>query len=157
MNPSSEVIRDLFRKHCIRCTRQRELVYSALVSTSTHPTAEELLRLVHHHDSALSLATVYNTLDVFMSQGLCRKIASTVATGPCRYDAVVRDHAHGVLPTGEIIDLPNELSHRIVASLSPDLRREVEARVGAKVARVAVEFVLAKPSSNDRDCDDHAI
>lgn len=157
MNPSPDSIRDLFRTHGIRCTRQRELVYAALASTTAHPTADQLLQLIRDHDSALSLATVYNTLEVFMSRGLCRKIACSVASGPHRYDAVVHDHAHGVMSNGEIVDLPNDLSRRIVASLSAELRREVESRVGARVARVAVEFVLAEPEREHRDADDHAI
>ncbi len=161
MNPSLDSIRDLFRRNRIRCTRQRELVYSALAASDAHPTADELLRIVRDHDTDLSLATVYNTLDLFLSHGLCRKIASTVSSGPCRYDAVVHDHAHGVMPDGQIIDLPDDLSRRIVASLSSDIRKEVESLVGARVARIAVELVFAQtnhaPQTLAPDRAEHAI
>jgi Fur family peroxide stress response transcriptional regulator len=157
MNPSLNSIRDLFRRNHIRCTRQRELLYSALAASDAHPTADELLRMARDRDAALSLATVYNTLDLFLAHGLCRKITSTASSGPCRYDAVIHDHAHGVMPDGQIIDLPADLSHRIVASLSSDLRKEVESVVGARIARIAVELVFAQPDEAPRaNAPDHA-
>lgn len=154
MKLNTESIRELFREHGIRCTRQRELVYAALASTPSHPTAEELLQLVHLHDSALSLATVYNTLEVLKNHGLCRKLVSSIANGPLRYDANVHDHAHGVFPNGEIVDFPAQLSERIVGSLSPDLREEIEALTGTKLLRIAVELVLSTPT---RGCSESMI
>lgn len=157
MNLSPDSIRDLLREHGIRCTRQRELIYSTLASSRSHPCAEELLELVQDHDAAVSLATVYNTLELFRNHGLCRKIASTVANGPFRFDADVHDHAHGVLPNGQILDLPTQLSERIVSSLTPELRHEIESCTGAKVLRVAVELVLSGSGSDGSTDDDHAI
>ena len=40
MNPSP--VRDLLGRHGLRCTLQRELVYSSLMGSKVHPTAEEL-------------------------------------------------------------------------------------------------------------------
>lgn len=156
MNSTVEHTRNLFRENNIRCTRQRELVYIALTETNAHPTADELRRAVLVHDESVSLATVYNALEIFVESGLCRKLASTVASGPSRYDIRVHDHVHGVMPDGEIVDLPPDLSQRVVAAISPDLRREIESRLSTKVRRVAIELVFTSTGSKrpaDADAD----
>jgi len=93
-----------FHDHGLRCTRQRELIYSALSHTTAHPTAEDLHRTVRHDEPGLSLATVYNTLDTFVDRGLCRKIPSAAGNGPSRYDADTHAHAHVILDDGTTLN-----------------------------------------------------
>jgi Fe2+ or Zn2+ uptake regulation protein len=130
-------IRDRFRAHDVRCTRQRELVYGALAATKSHPTAEEILLEVRQHDPGLSLATVYNTLETLQGAGLCRRLVT--AGGPARYDADMNPHAHLIAPDGRVLDLPDDLNRRLLATLSPELAAEIHARTGLRVTSVRLE------------------
>lgn len=125
----------------LRVTRQREVVYSALIAFHLHPTAEELLRLVREQDGEVSLATIYNTLEALSAAGLTRRIPDSSGRGPCRYDADLSPHAHVTTPDGQTIDLPPDLSKRVLAHLPRELVAEVEARTGRVVDRVQVQFV----------------
>lgn len=131
--PGPDQARSLLRAHGVRPTRQRELVYSALAATDTHPTAEELLTRVHLHDPGISQATVYNTLDALTGCGLARRLASRSAGGPCRYDADVSPHVHLTLPDGRVIDAPEGVSRAILGALAGSGLTEA----GLDAARIA--------------------
>jgi Fe2+ or Zn2+ uptake regulation protein len=112
----------LLRDHGIRPTRQRELVYLALASTDSHPTAEELLTAVRAADPGVSQATVYNTLDALTGRGLARRLPARAAGGPCRYDADLTPHVHLTMPDGRVLDAPTGVSRAILAALNgPEL------------------------------------
>ena len=54
----------------LRSTRQREVVYNAILSKRDHPTAEEVFARVKKDMSTISLATVYNSLgSIYNLQG----------------------------------------------------------------------------------------
>jgi Fe2+ or Zn2+ uptake regulation protein len=144
---SEAPIRDLLGTHGLRCTAQRELIYSTLMASKVHPTAEELHNtLSRMNDSGgISLATVYNALDAFTRHGLARRIAPTCggSSAAFRYDADISDHAHAVMADGSMHDLPEDLSKRVIAQLPRELIDEVERRMGMRIHRVGVEFVEA--------------
>jgi Fe2+ or Zn2+ uptake regulation protein len=137
-------VRDLLASRGLRCTVQREVLYSALMASKEHPTAEQLHETVNLAMPAdpVSLATVYNTLEAFTSHGLARRIAPTKAGSAAafRYDADVSNHAHVLMADGTIHDLPMDLSERVLSHIPADLIQEVERRMGMKVARIGVEF-----------------
>ena len=164
-----QVARSLLSERGVRPTPHREEIYLALRACATHPTAEELFNTVRKEHPGISLATVYNTLDVLTRSGLCRKLASghsaacPPAPGPTgraksnspssgggvRYDADLHDHVHLVTTQGRICDLPPELGRELLAHLSPALLRKVEAATGCKVGRVNLEiFEATQPSSS---------
>jgi Fur family peroxide stress response transcriptional regulator len=149
MTPSIDHVRSLFRNHDLRCTRQRELVYTALASTTAHPTAEELYRAVHDVEPGLSLSTVYNTLEALVDCGLGRRLSN--GAGPCHYDADMAPHVHLSMGDGEVRDVPEDLSHRLLAGVSPDLLKELEDRMGIKVASVNLQ-VVAAAAAQPRAC-----
>ena len=68
-------VRQLFRTNDLRCTRQREEVYAALVATKSHPTAEELHSRLADDGCCMSLATVYNALEALCKGGICPRSA----------------------------------------------------------------------------------
>lgn len=157
-------IRGTFHRCGLRCTRQRELVYRALASTTAHPTADELYQRLHtepqdagDHDASLSLATIYNTLEAFCSAGLIRKIAAPDGKGPCRYDADLSDHAHAAFPDGRLVDVPPDLSRRIAPPLTPDLAQELANRLGVSPDRLSVQVIVhaeARPPRQQADNQD---
>ena len=75
----------------IKATPQRVAVYAALMSLK-HPCAEAVIAEVHRHHPAVSVATVYNTLEFFGKNGLVTK----VFTGDNRmyFDTDLREHHH---------------------------------------------------------------
>ncbi len=130
--------KEQFCKCGLRCTRQRETVYRALAATKSHPTAEELYRLVCESDADLSLATVYNALEAFCERGICRRLATT--SGPARYDADVSEHLHVQDSAGVIHDVPADLSQRFYDAVGPDLIREIGDAFGLSVAGARIEL-----------------
>lgn len=131
-------IRETFGRRGLRWTRQREQIFAALAATQSHPTAEELHLTVHDDCPAMSLATVYNTLEVFTRLGLCRRISN--GGGSCRYDMETTDHVHVTLEDGRILDLPSDLSHRLMECLPDSVLKEVEERMGVRLSRVSVDL-----------------
>ncbi len=133
-------LRTLFREHGLRCTRQREQIYTALAASTSHPTAEELHVAVKDADGGLSLATIYNTLDAFSERGLCRRLPAPNGSGPCRFDADVDHHAHIVLDDGRVLDLPHDLSRRIETEVPQTVLDEIERRLGVRIDRVSLQL-----------------
>ncbi len=138
VRPSVLTVREVFARRGLRCTRQRERIYEALVATDTHPTAEDLFQTVRRTEPGLSLATVYNTLDVLAQEGLCRRLACAAGGSACRFDAVMEDHAHLVGADGRITDVPADLSRRLLGGLPADALAELERRTGIRVGGVSV-------------------
>lgn len=130
----AEAVRDLLREHGLRVTRQRETLYSALASTSSHPTADELLGLVQGRAAGISLATIYNTLEAFVDAGLCKRIHAGSAT---RYDASTSDHAHVQTSDGRVLDLPEALSRKIQRAIDPAVLKGIEDELGVRVASIS--------------------
>jgi Fe2+ or Zn2+ uptake regulation protein len=139
MTPSREQIRDRLREYNLRCTRQRELVYGALASTTTHPTAEELYSMVRREDEGTSLATIYNTLEALTRVGLASRIPSVAGGGACRYDACTGPHVHVVTDEGRVMDVPYDLSQRLLGHLPREVLEEMERRMGIAIERVSVQ------------------
>jgi Fur family peroxide stress response transcriptional regulator len=138
--------RELLSRHRIRCTRQREAIYHALVESRCHPTAEELYRLVKPRTRRLSLATVYNTLDALCRAGLARRVPTN---GCCRYDGDMSDHLHvRIRETGEIVDVPAALGQRLLSQLPPPVLREIEQRLGVKVDGASVQLHATRNGSH---------
>ncbi|MEI7657284.1 MAG: transcriptional repressor [Phycisphaerae bacterium] len=142
--PRAKTVRDLFRERRLRHTRQRDLVYSTLISLRTHPTAEELHAHVNLRDRGVSLATVYNTLDALARCGLLRKIPSLLGGGACRFDADLSGHVHVVHPEGSVHDVPDDLGEPLLAGIGKDAINAIERRLGLKVVGVTVQLVTAR-------------
>jgi Fur family peroxide stress response transcriptional regulator len=95
----------LSRPNPTRQTRQRELVYRIVASTSGHPTADWIYAEARKLLPSVSLGTVYRNLQVLDREGRLRAIDSWGK--PTRYDADLSDHYHFVcLGCGSISDLP---------------------------------------------------
>lgn len=136
--------RELFRRRGLRCTKQRAVLYTALADCNSHPTAEDLLKMVRPIEPGLSLATVYNTLDAFSEVGLVRRMPSRVGNGPCRFDADVSPHVHVTTPDGRVHDVPADLSDEVLRRLPNGLAEQLSRRMGLRVSAVHVDLVCAE-------------
>lgn len=70
LNHELETALDYLRQDGLRITSQRTNILSYLINTKDHPTAESIYHALKATDANLSLATVYNTLDLFIAHNL---------------------------------------------------------------------------------------
>lgn len=145
MDTPSRNLPELFRSRGLRCTRQREQVYSALASSKSHPTAEELLASLDSTTPSVSLATVYNTLDTLVEVGLARRVS--VQGGPARFDADLAPHVHVLARDGRVIDVPDDLSELLLSRLDPEAIAAIEERLGIGLGDVSMCFCERRSNS----------
>ncbi len=89
----SASVEQVLRDHGLRVTPQRMAVLSYIRSSSDHPTAEEIYRAVRGDHPAISLNTVYKSLEAFEREGLLTKFVIGDRSN-YRYDFTTRDHIH---------------------------------------------------------------
>ena len=87
-----------------RQTRQRRLIYEAVATTSSHPTAEWVYATVRRALPRISLGTVYRNLQVLVEQG---RLKAWSRGGATRFDADLAPHDHFFCQScGLLLDLP---------------------------------------------------
>ena len=94
----------LLRKHGIAPTAQRIEIASVLFARPQHLCADELQQALALSGTAVSKATVYNTLGLFARKGLVRELF--VDSGKVLYDSntACHDHIYDV-DTGTLTDI----------------------------------------------------
>ena len=83
---------DRLKEAGLRATPQRIAILQAISDMSNHPTAEQVLNRVHKKHPEISLATIYNTLEVLVNKGIVKKVKTEKDT--MRYDAMGENHHH---------------------------------------------------------------
>lgn len=76
----------------LKVTPQRLAILEILVSSDTHPTAENIIRLIRLNHPNIAAGTVYKTLDTFSKKGLINKVRTELDI--VRYEAVTNKHHH---------------------------------------------------------------
>jgi Fur family iron response transcriptional regulator len=111
--------RQILEQHGIRPTAQRVRVAEILLTSPRHLTAEQILVTLRAATGHVSKATVYNTLNLFVGQGLAREIHADPER--CVYDSTMAPHHHFQnVDTGEMIDIrPEDLSFARLPPLPP--------------------------------------
>jgi Fur family iron response transcriptional regulator len=116
---AASLARSILEQHGIRPTSQRLRVAQLLLAAPRHMTAEQILAALREDTGHVSKATVYNTLNLFVAEGLAREIHADPER--CVYDSTMAPHHHFQnLDTGEMIDIrPEELSFARLPELPP--------------------------------------
>jgi Fur family transcriptional regulator, peroxide stress response regulator len=87
----------------VRMTPQRHAILSYLLSTDSHPTADDIYKALEERFPSMSVATVYNNLKVFIDSGLVRELA--YGDDSSRFDADMSEHYHAhCSECGKIVD-----------------------------------------------------
>lgn len=103
---------DRLRRQGVRVTPQRLIILEALAAHSGHISADEILQWATARFPAINLATVYRTLDLFISIGL---VAQTnfgsgasffELVGDAPHHHIVCEHCHLVLEVDDDVLLP---------------------------------------------------
>lgn len=121
---------ELLLERGVKPTPQRVVIAEFLLSTSCHPTAEQIMEAVSDKlPVPLSRATVYNTLNILVEAGVVREVVTE--PGCARYDANIAEHHHFVdVRTGCIVDIPQHMV--------PQLKDELGGKF--KVRNYAITF-----------------
>jgi Fe2+ or Zn2+ uptake regulation protein len=89
----------------IQASPQRLAVAAYVLAARDHPSADRVFEVVRARTPRISRATVYNTLNLLVREGLVRQLV--MAEGRVVFDPLVAPHHHFVDDaTGEIHDLP---------------------------------------------------
>ncbi len=104
MLKSINEICELLVKHQIGPTQQRIRIAQVLCSQPRHLSAEQILDEVNRKRVQASKATIYNTLNLFVSSGLIREVI--VDPSKVFYDSTTTPHFHFYNEeSGEISDI----------------------------------------------------
>jgi Fur family iron response transcriptional regulator len=95
----------LLQDRGITPSAQRVAVARYVLHAESHPSADEVWTRVRESFPHISRATVYNTLNLFVSKGLLRQFVLT--EGRVVFDPKVEDHHHFIdEDSGRIHDVP---------------------------------------------------
>ena len=83
---------DTLKESGVRITPQRHAVLDYLLHSKSHPTADEIYKVLEEKFPNMSVATVYNNLRVLREVGLVREL--TYGGESSRFDCNMTDHYH---------------------------------------------------------------
>lgn len=124
-NDELERLRDSLHAAGLKPTRQREHVFSILLTRRDHPTVEEVWQRSRAVEKGISLATVYNCLESFVRCGVVRAV--NYEREPTRYCPNLRPHAHFKdASTGRVYDveLPAQMIEQLKGVLPGEFKPE---------------------------------
>ncbi|MDR3288260.1 MAG: transcriptional repressor [Peptococcaceae bacterium] len=124
-----EILNQLKEKG-IRFTPQRQAILEFLLSTDTHPTAEEIYHHVKKRFTGMSLGTIYNTVKMLKEHGYILEL--TYGDMSCRFDGNPENHYHITCQEcGRVFDYQYSF---------PELEAEKTKDRGFKVTDYRLEF-----------------
>lgn len=98
-----QVAIETLKKSGVRITPQRHAVLEYLLTSMSHPTADEIYKALEHKFPNMSVATVYNNLRILREIGLVREL--TYGDDSSRFDSNMNEHYHIICEEcGKIVD-----------------------------------------------------
>jgi len=143
---SASALRAPLRKHGIRLTRQRELLFELIHNSHRHLNADQLYELAKKRDPKINRVTVYRTLKILKQEGLIDELDLLHFEGDQHYyeTRLKREHAHVVcLRCGSVQEFFGEPIR--------EMKDQVETDFGFKimVARTEIGGYCASCQSMD--------
>ena len=102
----------ILRETGLKMTPQRLAILKVLDGNTSHPSATDIFRDLHQEYPTMSLATVYNTLEVLAKNGMLLELPIT--KDRMNYDPDTSEHDHAYCSAcGKIFDIfPSGDAHR---------------------------------------------
>jgi Fur family peroxide stress response transcriptional regulator len=75
LNVRSRAFRELCAEHGLAATHQRQILYEVMQTMPGHPSPEEVYARVKKRIPAISLATVYKNIHLFVETGVLREVS----------------------------------------------------------------------------------
>ncbi|HLR42081.1 MAG TPA: peroxide-responsive transcriptional repressor PerR [Pseudogracilibacillus sp.] len=98
-----QVAIERLKKSGVRITPQRHAVLEYLLTSMSHPTADEIYKALEEKFPNMSVATVYNNLRILREIGLIKEL--TYGDDSSRFDSNMNDHYHIICEDcGKIVD-----------------------------------------------------
>jgi Fur family peroxide stress response transcriptional regulator len=72
---AAEAFRDLCNQQGLAVTHQRQVIYEVMQSMHGHPSPEDVFIQVKERVPAISLATVYKNINIFLASGILREVS----------------------------------------------------------------------------------
>lgn len=95
---------EYYKSFGLKLTPQRLAILEYLESTREHPSAEDIYKALKDRFPSMSIATIYNTLEVLAEKGLVKTLP--VDSSKKRFDTFTHPHHHFVCKKcGKIIDI----------------------------------------------------
>ncbi|MCG6873422.1 MAG: transcriptional repressor [Gammaproteobacteria bacterium] len=102
--PAPKDLEAHLRRHDVTPTQQRRAIAAVLFRECRHLSADEIFAEVNAAEPAVSRATVYNTLGLFVKKGLVREVIADPARS--FFDPNTTEHHHFFdTDSGELIDI----------------------------------------------------
>jgi Fur family peroxide stress response transcriptional regulator len=100
-------------------TPQRLSIIEHLDGNTSHPSADDIFRVVAKRNPSMSFATVYNTLNTLVQAGAVREL--TIDPDRKRYDPDVSAHHHLIcLECKKVTDIPGDIPVDIPRGVARD-------------------------------------
>lgn len=129
MAPTSSAL-ELLRSYGLKATPQRQVILEC-VQRADHPRADDIYGLVSRRIPGISLATVYNTLNLLVEHGIIHQFPGEA--GASRFERDTRPHYHAICERcGAIADVP--------PTGLQELETAVAQHTGFQVRRHRLEF-----------------
>lgn len=74
-SPSPRTFRELCAEHGLAATHQRQVLYEVMHTMPGHPSPEEVYARVKKRIPAISLATVYKNIHLFVERGVLKEVS----------------------------------------------------------------------------------
>ena len=105
------------KQHGIKSTPQRQAILAYLMCSDEHPSITMIHQYLQKQDIKVSLATVYNTLELLAKSDLVSEVALDSA-GHVRYDYFAKPHYHLIcLECGKIEDIFDDTTRSLIVAM----------------------------------------
>ena len=121
---------DILHRAGLRVTPQRIAICEFLASTDTHPTSNDIYEQLKNRYPSLSLATIYNTMDILVGMGYVN-VLGTIGDDKVHFDGNTSPHVNlACIQCHKIVDMQSDL----VDQLDSEINQNSGYRVlGARV------------------------
>ena len=115
----------LLRQAGVRVTRPRKIILGILPQGGDHPDALEIFRRAQEIDGAISLSTVYRTMNLLQEMGAIHRHA--FEGGPSRFEEASGDHHDHLIDveTGDVIEFRSDRIERLQEEIARELGYEI--------------------------------
>ena len=125
MLTQDEVV-DRLRQGGVRVTPQRLAIAEAVLSSTDHPTVQQIYERVQQHFPFMTLATIYSTLGVLEKSGLIQELPFQKMS---RYESNLEPHANLVcVQCGNVMDA--DRGHELILRLKEQIASRTSFEIG---------------------------
>jgi Fur family peroxide stress response transcriptional regulator len=112
----------------MKYSRQREAILLYLRSTTSHPTAEKIYRIIQKEFPKISLGTVYRNLNLLADKGEILRF--NCGDGVEHFDATIEPHNHFICRKCQcVLDLQTSSMDHVDKEAEKDFSGEIEGHV----------------------------